>query len=871
MLIGTMLRNIRIVESLGEGGMGEVYVGLDERLGRRVAVKAVRRERRMDHRARERFAREARILSQLEHPNICRIYEFLEEGEADYIVMELVEGTDLAQVAAQGRSFQAKLAIAEQVARALVAAHTVSVIHRDLKPEHVVVDDDGLVKVLDFGLARAAAESEDAGGQPVRNDSPPPVAEAASDGRDLTLTEIGDVVGTPRSMSPEQARGEPLTAASDMYSFGLVLQELFTGKRPYPEGLTFPELKQKAMWGETLPVEGVDSQLSGLISRLKSFAPTDRPSAVETAERLRWIRERPRRRLRRIAVAAVAGGLVIAATSSLLGLAHARRSLAIARAAEAEAAREAAVAREVSDFLVGVFSVSDPSESRGNTVTAREILDAAADRIERELVTEPLTQARLMDTMGEVYRELGLYEPAARLLERALELRTREHGPGHAEVAASQEHLAELEYSLGHYDRSEALARAALEIRERRHGVGAPETARALNVLASVAFSRSEHERAADLFRRVVASIEAGLGPDHPDLADPLGSLGVTLKVQGDFEGAQAAVSRALAVIEKGSGSDHPLVAVLLRELASIATSQGDDEVASRHLERALEIQEKVLSPDHPAVASLLRQLAMSLTFRGEFDRAEELLQRSLEIVRRTLGPRHRQAAWTMQRLATIKHSRGDFDQAEALLGQACETFREAVGDRHAETAGCLLELGLLAHDTGRLERAEALDRQALEVLLDLRGPDDTDVAFAEARLARVLMKRGKLEEAGAMYEHARRVHAARVEANPRDRASIGVLGSVLVGLGELATRGGKPEEARRLWSEAVRITQPLEASFALLRAQEYRVKALLLLGRVDDARPTAQQLLAVGWSDPDLRTMCRARGISPPTQAPPG
>lgn len=232
--VGKTIRNIRIVDELGFGGMGQVYVGLDERLGRQVAVKAVRPERRMDQRAKARFLREAQILSRLEHPNICRIYDFIEfeHEEHDFIVLELVQGTDLRRLNTAEMRFADKLNLAIQICRALVAAHGMGIIHRDLKPDNVMVDTTGQVKVLDFGLARAEVSTE--GNARVRT-APEPLPEHP-DG-DPTLTAMGDIVGTPGAMSPEQARGEQSTAASDMYSFGLILQELFTGRRPYPEDI----------------------------------------------------------------------------------------------------------------------------------------------------------------------------------------------------------------------------------------------------------------------------------------------------------------------------------------------------------------------------------------------------------------------------------------------------------------------------------------------------------------------------------------------------------------------------------------------------------------------------------------------------------
>jgi serine/threonine protein kinase len=227
-LVGERIRDLQIVEKLGEGGMGEVYLGLDEVLGRRVAVKAIRAARRLDDRARARFLREARILSQLDHPAICRLFEFIARDEGDLLVLELVEGEPLSVLLDQGAGKRQRLEIARSVASALTAAHAVSVIHRDLKPENVMVTADGRVKVLDFGIARIAEDGTAETSASERFEPGDPVRRRD----DGTLTAIGDVVGTPRFMSPEQARGEAATAASDIYSFGLLLQELLSATPP---------------------------------------------------------------------------------------------------------------------------------------------------------------------------------------------------------------------------------------------------------------------------------------------------------------------------------------------------------------------------------------------------------------------------------------------------------------------------------------------------------------------------------------------------------------------------------------------------------------------------------------------------------------
>jgi len=645
---GDRIGHIRITGELAEGGMGSVYVGFDEKLEREVALKAIRGDR-LGAAARARFLNEARLLSRLDHPNVCRIHDYLESEQGDFLVLERVQGRTLSQALAEGLDVARRLAVAEAVARALAAAHDRGIVHRDLKPANVMLGEDGGVKVLDFGLARStggAGERQDA---EAANPPPPETMPAGSSRRRPSptgRTTVGDLVGTPASMSPEQARGAPATAASDAYALGLLLHELFSGRPPFPTDLPQPLLLARVAESDTLPLSGIrDPDLAALIRQLEAVAPEARPTAAAAAERLAWIRGKPRRRRLRLLAAAAVALALLAGAKYTLDLREERR---LAVAARGDAEQEAARADAVSEYLEGLFEAADPRQARGRVPDVHELLHRGLERLaaDRDLAAHPLLRAALLDTLGGIHTSLGLYDEARPLLEEALDLRRRLHGEDDPEVADTLVRLGSLAQLSGKGD-AEALFRRALAIRQAR------------------------------------------LGGDDPAVADVLNKLGASLAAHGRFDEAETTLRRSLALHERLWGQRDPRVAKVLHNLAGIAYYRGRTDEAERLLRRALEIREAALPDDHPDLAGSREALALLLLDRGEAAEAAAILERQAAAAETVYGPVHPELARTLLNLGLARAALGQDAVARRLYARALAIDEQALEPGHPELERC--------------------------------------------------------------------------------------------------------------------------------------------------------------------------------------
>lgn len=814
------ISHYRRLHRLGAGGMGEVYVGFDETLKRRVALKAVHSEQRLHAESKTRFLREAQILSQLDHPNICRVYDYIEDEQRDWLILELIEGKNLRQALQGGLDLSTKLKIAEQIADVLVATHAAGVVHRDLKPGNVMITDAGVVKVLDFGLARSVVFAQQAPAGSHAHDGVSPQLETgvvstgpapAIDAVSGFHTTVGVVTGTVGYMSPEQAMGDVTTSASDMYSFGLLLQELFTGRAPYDATLDYTTLLARTQVGTTAAVTGLDADLSGLIQRLKSKAPAQRPTAVEVAERLQWIRNKPRRRRLRLAVAAAIALLVSGAAKYTVDLER-ERTVAVAAREEAERRREQA------ESLIG-FMLGD-LRARLQEVGRLDVLDAVGNEATKyfnAVPSESLSGDELFRRSQSIH-QIGQIRQAEGNLKAASE--------AYRDSIAFAEQALALDPTNGEWQIGLANARFY--------------AGEALRVQGDLTGAMRQYQAYRDIAQRLVDR-----EPQNErwllELSYGMGGVAFVHEAQGDFQSARRELESAQQIKEdlaRRNPADverRQAVAGGHIRLGMVLDKLGEVDVALKHFLADLEIRRDLVA-HQPDNFALKRNYQVALNYvggayedRGDLARAAEHYRLRREVAAAYAATDPRNANW-----------RRDLAAAETTY------------------AGVLRLLGSLREAGQAYERAIAILRPIIEAAPDL-AIRQRDLADAELGLGLTYFERGDLDGAAARADTVERVLAPLLaRGNDREATRRVAEGRLLAA--DVAARRGNAPSAQQLREAALALVVSGQETNSEKRLLAVQARALLALNRPAEAGPIVERLTSLGYRHPTLMGLVRSK-----------
>ena len=414
------------------------------------------------------------------------------------------------------------------------------------------------------------------------------------------------------------------------------------------------------------------------------------------------------RRLLALVSASVAGMLIAIALATAAWLA---RNEAVRQKTIAEA--EALTSRKVTDFIVGLFNIYNPSEGVGSTITAREILDRGAARIETELADQPAIQATLMDTMGTVYTGLGLYPTAIPLMRESLRKRRSLSGDTTAEIAKTLGHLGEALMLNADYDEATKRLQDALAIQRKALGNNNADVADTLSALADVMSFTSQYDKGQPLIEEALKIRRKLYGNEHSDVAKSLGDLGVNFGERGDFKQAEV------------------------------------------YLRQALELQSSLHPGAHPDLAEAMNNLAWALQELGKFQEAEALYRESLSLKRKLLGDAHPELAAGLNNLGYVLETHGDYRGAEKVYRESLEMNRKLLGDSHPEIAAGMNNLAFVLYAKGDRRGAIQMMRESLEMNRRELGPDNPDVAGGGTSLAYWLVTAGEYDEAASLIDEA--------------------------------------------------------------------------------------------------------------------
>ncbi|MFC2167279.1 tetratricopeptide repeat protein [Acidobacteriota bacterium] len=672
----------KLLEELGRGGMGVVYKAEQIKpVKRSVALKLIKLG--MDTRqVVARFETERQALAVMDHPSIAKVFDGgATETGRPFFVMELVRGIRITEYCDKHKlSTRERLELFIQVCQAVQHAHQKGVLHRDLKPSNILVvvqEDKPTPKIIDFGIAKATEHSL----------------------TERTLfTEQGLLIGTPEYMSPEQAEmsGLDVDTRTDIYSLGVILYELLVGVLPFE-----PDILRKAGFGEIQRIireidpPKASTRLSGLGDTQMSIAQhrktdpsslhrelkgdldwiTVKAMAKDRTERYastselaadieRHIKHDPiaagrpstlyriRKYVRRHKVGVAAGAFVILAI--MIGIAGTSIGLLKAVRSEKTAREEAEIAHQVSDFLERLFQVSDPSEARGNTITAREILEKGYENIEKTLTDQPKVQVRLMATIGRVYTNLGLYSEAESLLEKVVETQSQLMGEKHADTLIAIHNLANLYWYQNRLKDAESLYLKVVNIRTQVLGEEHPDTLKANYDLASLYLVQRRFEECEKLALKTLESQRSVLDDDHPDTLASKANLVALYVNQGRYEDAE---NNAVEIFEtrlRLLGEDHPDTLDIMLNLATIYKRLKSYEKAEKLYIEVGDLFRLVLGEDHPRTLLSICYLGILYLEQQLWQQAEVHLQVAYDGFQASLGEEHRSTQLAIKSLSDL-------------------------------------------------------------------------------------------------------------------------------------------------------------------------------------------------------------------------
>jgi eukaryotic-like serine/threonine-protein kinase len=841
--VGQQVGAYTIDSLLAEGGMGEVCLAhrSDGHFEGRYAVKLLHRET-MSPKALERFKHEGRVLARLTHPNVARLMDAgaTPDGQP-FLVLEYIDGEHIDRYCeTRSLSTQSRIRLFQDVLAAVAHAHTSLIIHRDIKPSNVLVTSDGVVKLLDFGIAK-------------------PVDPGLTLDDQGDLTRVEEVALTPSYAAPEQILGEPLSTATDVYQLGVLLHVLLVGSLPRGKSETTRSERVRAALEET-PVRMSDAaggalrkelrgDLDAIVEKSLLTLPSERYAAAAalSADLQRYLDHEPVSAREGI-FAYRARKFIRRYRGAVLGVTAALTFLTIATAVSLNQTHTIRLERDRADqitaFMTQSFKVPDPSEARGNTVTVREILDRSSTQIESGVGLDPGVQSDLLQVMADTYTNLGLYARAHSLAQAALDSRSRLLGPVNPKTLESRQQMGNILFLEGHVAEAEQSLRDTVSLERQTLGPKNPITLRAQDVLVYILLAKGRYADAEELGRQTVALETETLGVRNLLTLKTMTMLASALGIQNRFADAESLYRKTLSIQQQVLGTDHPDTLKTQFSLAKMLRNQGRYSEAEVIYRDVLAIRRRVLGEEHPETADTLTTLAILIVHdRGRNKEAEELYRAALAVELRQAGPESRFTTRAEEGLGNVLADEERYAEAEPLFREVLRVRSKLLGPDNTDTLLTQRNLACLALAEGHLDEAERIFRATLEQDLRVLAPDDRDVFGVKYWLAETLLQEHRPLEAETL---ARQAFEGQLRAfGPGHQETLHGLNR----LGRSLAALGRYDEARALYLSTIdKIaaqpkSDPSNAwyAFGAMAAQS---------GHVDEAFEHLEQAVALGYKD---------------------
>ena len=780
---GRQIGPYSVIRRIGEGGMGDVYLAerADNQYRQQVAIKILK-PGRDEQVLIQRFRSERQILADLDHPNIGRLIDGGEmENGRPYLVMEYVDGTPITEYCDQnGLDTKQRLRLFLQCCAAVSHAHKRLVNHRDLKPSNILVDAAGTPKLLDFGIAKLLDPQQQQHSMAITRDASRPM--------------------TPGHASPEQIRGETPTTATDIYSLGVLLYQLLSGRFPYQLTSHAPsELEQAILTTQpTKPsvrlaesddadapsVDDVGRHRGTSVGRLRKELAGDLDNIVMVAMRKEaerrystvgdlaadirsYLEFRPvtaradsvsyrlSRFIRRNRVGVGVTAVVIAGIT--LQTAFYTRQI---QAERDTALTERQTAESVSAFLVDLFNVANPIRGDDSTMTARDILDNGVEKIQTDLDGDPVVKARLLRTMGDAYSHLAYHDKAEAVIRDAIAIYEVHAEPTDDELLDSLEILSSVLRSQEQWDDARNVAQRALSIREALVGKDDPSLHSSLAVLGNIHHYLDELDEALALYERIIEIENNAFSKDDPAKAKAINHAALTYERMGRYAEAEAAYRESLRLREKGYGKEHARTAFGQSNLGIFLSNQGRHDAAEPYLLTALEVRRKIYGDDNINVAYPLTALSNIEVQRGNLTRAAEY-QEQVKSIWFATNPSHGTYANAVRSLGRLYGQMDRFEEALAETTLALELYREIYGEKNSRVAESLHTIAEVHYWQGTFEEAQEFEALALAMRREVLKPGHLALRNSLELSAKIHLELGDLEAAKRFMDEVLAMSAA--------------------------------------------------------------------------------------------------------------